>query len=191
MVVGITGMYCSGKNTIAGLFEQLDFKHIDVDTIGHAALSVKKEELLSAFGPAIATQNRDIDRKKLASIVFSNQGELQKLETIVHPWIKAETKRAVEASISHKVVINAAVLDKIGLTPLCDAVIICRTWVPVRLFRGIRRDRQRVCSVVKRIATQYKQGLHNGPNHADSYTIDTTFGTKGACRVIHTITRGV
>lgn len=74
IVAGLTGKYCAGKNTIAALFEQNGFIHIDVDKLGHAALPKIQDQLLSHFGEKIL-EDGVINRKKLGSIVFSDPEE--------------------------------------------------------------------------------------------------------------------
>ena len=69
IIAGLTGKYCAGKNTVAAMFEKRGFIHIDVDSLGHAALPEIKNEVVSHFGIEILDRD-EIDRKKLGSIVF-------------------------------------------------------------------------------------------------------------------------
>ena len=82
MIIGITGCYCSGKNTVCELFANQGFSIIDVDRIGYIALEEKRTEIVSIFGEDILSEER-IDRKKLGGIVFGDSQKRNELEKIV------------------------------------------------------------------------------------------------------------
>ena len=142
-VVGLTGRYCAGKNHIAALFSERNFKVIDVDSLGHDALGQVKDELAALFGKGIITAEGSVDRKKLGALVFGHQSALETLERVVHPQMVAECIRLIERFRDQgeaTVVINAALLHRMNLDILCDTVCFVEApWV-VRLFRAIRRD---------------------------------------------------
>ncbi len=125
-VVGITGKIGSGKTTVSQIFSELGATVIDVDKVAHQLL--EKEELKNLlvrhFGKDIIV-NGKIDRKKLASIVFSDRLKLLKLEAIVHPPLKLEIQKLLE-NLKGLVVIDAAILHRIGLDELCDLIVIVK-----------------------------------------------------------------
>jgi dephospho-CoA kinase len=112
-----------GKSTVAGMFEELGARVIDVDRIGHEVLKDRsvKEELKKLFGEIIFNED-EIDRKKLAKIVFEDVEKLSTLERIVHPIIKEKVRRLIEDSTG-VVVLDAALLKRIGLDKLCDVIV--------------------------------------------------------------------
>ena len=91
MIIGLTGKSCSGKDYVARLFGE-EFVVIDEDNLGHVALDNNREKLVAAFGDSIITDGK-VDRKKLGPIVFSDKEKLEKLNSISHPWMVAETLR--------------------------------------------------------------------------------------------------
>lgn len=113
----------SGKSTAADIFRQLGANVIDVDKVGHEVLLDEsvKEKLRKLFGDGIFSRN-EIDRKKLGRIVFEDESKLKALEQIVHPLIKERVSRVLE-NLSGVIVLDAALLKKIGLDELCDVVI--------------------------------------------------------------------
>ena len=142
MIIGLTGKSCSGKDSFASQMDDKRFQIIDEDKIGHIALENKKEELVSAFGKDILTENGNIDRKKLCPIVFSSPEKLSLLNSIVHPWMVQYTlelcKRIEkEGKIP---VINAAILEEMGFTPYCDQIILVLSSFEHRLNRAMKRD---------------------------------------------------
>ncbi|ABX31786.1 dephospho-CoA kinase [Petrotoga mobilis SJ95] len=130
MVIGITGPAGSGKSTISKIIKTI-YKDkasiIDVDRLGHEVLTYFfiKEKLKENFGEEIFDDDNNISRSKLGEIVFSNQEKLELLNQIVHPEILNKTEQILK-EISNKndiIIIDAALLFKIGLDKLCDKII--------------------------------------------------------------------
>jgi len=130
MVIGITGPAGSGKSTVSKIIKTLKgdkVSIIDVDRLGHEVLtyfSIEKK-LKEIFGDKIFDDNNNISRSKLGEIVFSNKEKLELLNQIVHPEILKKTKQILK-KISNKndiIVIDAALLFKIGLDKLCDKIV--------------------------------------------------------------------
>lgn len=130
MVIGITGPAGSGKSTISKIIKTI-YKDkasiIDVDRLGHEVLTYFfiKEKLKEVFGEEIFDDDTNISRSKLGEIVFSNKEKLELLNQIVHPEILNKTEQILK-EISNKndiIIIDAALLFKIGLDKLCDKII--------------------------------------------------------------------
>ena len=141
MIIGLTGKSCSGKDYVAHLFGE-EFVVIDEDNLGHVALDNNREKLVAAFGDSIITDGK-VDRKKLGPIVFYNKEKLEKLNSISHPWMVAETLRLCrEAESEGKIaVINAAILEKMGFVPYCNEVVLVSSPYSERLKRAVMRDK--------------------------------------------------
>ncbi len=125
-VVGVTGKIGSGKSTVSQFFSELGATVIDVDKVAHRILEREdvKQLLLRHFGDQIVV-NRRVDRRRLASVVFSNPSQLLVLESIVHPILRTEVAKQVE-NLNGLVVIDAAILHRIGLQKLCDLIIVVK-----------------------------------------------------------------
>lgn len=161
MIVGLTGKSCSGKDKFASLLDSSRFTVIDEDEIGHIALDELKAELVSAFGDGIITSGR-VDRKKLSPIVFSSSSELEKLNSIVHPWMVDRTlKMCSEIEETGKIaVINAAILQQMGFVPYCDQIILVISDLEKRIERAEKRDGITKEAFLKRAANQ--KGIGEG-----------------------------
>lgn len=175
MVIGVTGKYCAGKNEvtrrlISSLSEGESYTIIDVDNLGHLALEAKRGALLEEFSEEVLTQEGRISRKALGRIVFKDPGELKKLESIVHPWMVEEVKRRIWES-SGNAIIHAAILAKMGLASLCDAILWVQAPLMLRILRGMKRDTLTIFQVVSRICAQRKLTLYSLPQNVDSYTV--------------------
>ncbi|MFW6181455.1 MAG: dephospho-CoA kinase [Spirochaetota bacterium] len=137
VVVGITGVYCSGKSLAAAVFEELGFTQVDVDRVGHRALELHSDRVAAAFGDEVLAGGA-VDRRKLGAVVFGDPEKKRELERIVHPWMIREVRRRVQQPGDW--VINAALLVEMCLFVLCDAVIAVTADRSVLIERAVRRD---------------------------------------------------
>ena len=89
-IIGVTGGIGAGKSTVSKMFSQLGADIVDADEIARAV--TKKEgrafsEIISFFGKEILSESGEIDRKKLAGIVFSDKEKLVALNEITHKYV--------------------------------------------------------------------------------------------------------
>ncbi len=175
MILGITGKCCSGKNAAASVFVSLGWKEIDVDLLGHKALEIKKGEVISAFGPDIENPDGSIDRKKLGKIVFGSRKKLKILENILHPEMVRLCREEIAGFPENSdIVINAAILHRMGLHELCDAVLWIKAPFIKRLKRALKRDRHSLFHILKRMLSQSELDAKYYLKDVDSYTIWNT-----------------
>lgn len=121
--MGLTGKVGTGKSTFAAVMKSLGAQVLDVDKIGHQCLENDevKNKIRAAFGNKVFVKNT-VDRGKLAEIAFSSEEQLKKLENIVHP-VMIETVKNHLTSLSGVIVLEAAILHRMGMDKLCDVVI--------------------------------------------------------------------
>ena len=128
MVIGLTGSIGTGKSEAARQLEALGASVISADEVGHEAYTPNTdawEQVVAAFGDGILQEDRGIDRRKLGAIVFSNSGQLAKLNQIMHPLMarmvadKIETLRSQGVDV---VVVEAALLFEAGWDYLVQEV---------------------------------------------------------------------
>ena len=170
MVVGLTGKYCAGKNSVASVFEEKGFYHIDVDTLGHKALPLVKDKVVAHFGDVILDGD-EINRKKLGSIIFADKGEKEALERIIHPCMVDMVKDAIAERAGSDVLVNAAILHRMKLDSLCDCVVWVDAPVLTRIRRALKRDGITLKEVLKRIKTQSFLNTNLIKKNTDTYNI--------------------
>ena len=140
MILGITGIFGSGKTTVAKLFAKQGYKHINVDKIGHKLLNkdMIKNIIVKRFGGGILTRGK-IDRGKLKDIVFNDKKELSKLNKIIHPLIMVYTKSMV--LYRKKVVIDGALLIEVKSLDFFDKVIVVKISKEEQLKRALKKGK--------------------------------------------------
>lgn len=166
--MGLAGKACAGKDTLVGWFTQRGFTEVDADKIGHRALEANREAVLARFGT--------LDRPSLGRLVFSDPRALADLEALTHPWIAQEVRRQVEA-VPHAVV-HAALLHKMGLWRLCDAIVWVQAPLWTRILRARARDGWGWKRIWDRIWAQRKLGPHVFGPDVDILIVDNR-GTPG------------
>jgi dephospho-CoA kinase len=142
-VIGITGAVAAGKSTAARMLaDTAGGIVISADDIGHELLVSDPEirrRLLDHWGNACLDDRGEIDRERLASIVFSDPEELAELNRIIHPGILKRMRRQIEAmkeDPSAWIVVDAALLFETGLDEVCDVKVFVEASVNVREQRA-------------------------------------------------------
>ena len=140
MIIGITGGTGSGKTTLLQLMAQQDVLILDCDAIYHELLKTDPS-LLAAIEnrfPGTVEDGR-LQRKKLGSIVFSDENALQDLNRITHAAIRAEVLRRLEEHPTHAA-IDAAALIQSGMADICDVTVAVNAPPEKRLGWLMARD---------------------------------------------------
>lgn len=91
-VIGITGSIATGKSTVAKYIEMKGYKVIDADKESREAVkpgSVGLAAVAMEFGEQVMNSDGTLNREKLAKIVFYDRDKLEKLNSIIHPLVKA------------------------------------------------------------------------------------------------------
>jgi dephospho-CoA kinase len=154
MIIGLTGLFCSGKSTVENIIKQeYAFHVIDVDRIGHWALIQKKSEIEKNFGGGIITGN-EVDRIKLGRIVFNDNKKLKLLNSIVHPVMIEKVKNEIKINQKRNILINAALLFEMGLSPLCSLILVIKAPILRILIRALNRNNLSLFQVLKILLCQ-------------------------------------
>lgn len=144
IVVGLTGGICSGKSTVAAMFQRLGATVIDADQVAHEVVEPDRplfEAVASRFGREVIGTDGRIDRGRLGAIVFADPNARRRLEELLHPAIIEECERRIrltEVSGATVCLIDAALLIESGWHIRCDVVVLVEASDAVRLDRLIR-----------------------------------------------------
>ncbi|MHB8622846.1 MAG: dephospho-CoA kinase [Sulfuricaulis sp.] len=125
--VGLTGGIGSGKSTVASLFATRGVPVIDTDDIARHLTDPGQpafNETVGAFGNEILDNNFRIDRNKLRERVFDNADERLRLESILHPYIRASVqKKLMEINTAYCIVVVPLLIES-GFIDLVDRVLV-------------------------------------------------------------------
>ena len=137
-LVGLTGGIASGKSTIATMLERLGAEVIDADLIAREVVEPGTSglgEIVSAFGGGVLQPDGSLSRDKLASIVFTDQGERQKLEGILHQLIQKRAFERIENSEAEVVVYVVPLLVEANVENSFDMVVTVEAGVKNQVQR--------------------------------------------------------
>lgn len=128
-VLGITGGVGSGKSLVLEYMQreygavvcQLDEVAKELQRKGQSCY----DRIVAAFGTEILLPDKELDRGKLAGIVFQDEEKLKQLNKIVHPEVKRHVGRLVSEEKEKQTgmcVIEAALLPTAGYEEICDEI---------------------------------------------------------------------
>jgi len=141
-IIGLLGGIGSGKSTAASEFAKLGCAVIDADKITHQLLTdgSVRQEIVRHLGPGILDGSGQIDRGKLAEVVFSDAQKLKLLNRIVHRRVleKAEglLARYLQQGRVRAIVLDMPLLVEVGWDKRCDRLIFVDCRRPVRAERA-------------------------------------------------------
>ena len=109
-LIGLTGAIGSGKSSVSALFERKGAIIIDGDGIAKQLQqkgSTTLQKMVDEFGD-ILLESGELDRAKVAKLVFGDAEMLKRLNAIMHPAIGIESLRQIELNMTTD---NVVVLD--------------------------------------------------------------------------------
>ncbi|MBT8129418.1 MAG: dephospho-CoA kinase [Gammaproteobacteria bacterium] len=144
LTVGLTGGIGSGKTAVADMFNELGVVVIDADVIAHLAVQPGTDaldEIVDTFGETILTIGGEIDRARLADIVFNKPELRKKLETIIHPRVRAQIRAQKQAHNNEPyILVVIPLLLESGQRDLVDRVLVVNAAESTRIDRVKARD---------------------------------------------------
>lgn len=160
--LALTGGIGSGKSTVAAFFAERGATIIDADAISRALMEPGQKvlaEVVDTFGEDLVDETGRLDRAALANIVFNDNGARERLNSIVHPAVRAESARlreeALAADPDHAVIIqDIPLLVETGQADQFDGVIVVDTDHDTRLQRLVDTRGMEIEDAQARIAAQ-------------------------------------
>lgn len=183
LMVGLTGGIVSGKSTVSEMFRQLGAQVIDADQIAHTIVSPGEKawhSIVEYFGKEILLKNQQINRKKLAKIVFADKKKLEMLNSITHPEIMAVINRRIcqlKSNYNQDLIciIDAPLLFEANLADRMDKIIVVFISQEEQTKRLLLRDNFTEEEALRRIQSQIP--LTSKLSWAD-YVIDNSFSRE-------------
>ncbi|MCW5775518.1 MAG: dephospho-CoA kinase [Phycisphaeraceae bacterium] len=140
LVLGLAGGIGAGKSAVAAEFARRGCVVIDSDVEAKAALDRPevREQLRRWWGERVIGAGGRVDRAAVAAIVFEDESQRRRLESLVHPLVRARRAELVREAASRGaevVVVDAPLLFEAGVDAECDAVVFVDAPREVRLER--------------------------------------------------------
>ena len=158
MRVGLTGGIASGKSTVAAILTELGAVVIDADRIAREVVAKGTPGLarvVAAFGAEVLTPEGEMDRPRVAAIVFADPVKRQVLEQIIHPLVRARGQELErEAPADAVVVHDIPLLAETGQAAGFDAVIVVDVPEEIQIERMMRDRGVSEADARARIAAQ-------------------------------------
>jgi len=141
-VIGLTGNIATGKSVVRKMMEHLGAYGIDADALAHRAIAQDApgyKSVVETFGRWILSPDGQVDRSRLAGVVFSDPEALQRLENIVHPLVNHAVDVLVQRSRHTVIVVEAIKLLESDLKQHCDSIWATVAPPEVQLIRLMKR----------------------------------------------------
>jgi dephospho-CoA kinase len=142
--VGLTGGIGCGKTAATDAFAQLGAGIVDTDVISReltAAGGAAMPEIAQAFGSEFVQPDGSLDRARMRALVFADPTAKRRLEAILHPLIREETRRQIEASNAPYVLLVVPLLLETGAySELTDRVLVVDCDEALQVERVIARS---------------------------------------------------
>ena len=159
--VGLTGGIGSGKSTVADIFSVLGIPVFNADLATRQLMeedeilrtSIKKE-----FGEE-AYINNTLNRKYLASIVFNDAFQLEKLNAITHPAVIDAAQKWMQQQTTAYVIKEAALMFESASAAGVDLIIGVYAPQHIRIKRVMDRDGVTRQDVLVRIDKQIDEEI--------------------------------
>lgn len=158
--IAITGNIGSGKSWVCELFRQR--LGIPVYNSDEAAKRMYfepdvREKLVQYFGKEIYLSDTELDRKRIADLIFSDEKAQKDLEGILYPALFVDFARWMEQQNAPYVLFESALIFEKRLEKQFDAVVMVSASEATRLRRAMLRDRCDETTVRARMAKQWPE----------------------------------
>ncbi len=159
-VIGLTGNIGTGKTVVRRMLEHLGAYTIDADALSHRAMAKGApgyEPVVQTFGRWILDADGEINRSKLANLVFRDRAALAELEGVVHPLVRQAIDVLLKRAIQEVVVIEAIKLLEGSLHKLCDSIWVIYAPPVIQIERLTRKRNMSREEAAQRVEAQGPQ----------------------------------
>lgn len=160
IVIGLTGGIASGKSTVAAELRRLGLPVFDADEASRQAVAAGSEGLKlvqQTFGSEYLTPTGELNREKVAALVFRDKEALKKLEAIIHKIVLSKVDCFLQECRSQgcqAVVLDVPLLIECGWHEKVDVVWLVAVSIEEQIKRAMLRSGMPEADVKRRIAAQ-------------------------------------
>lgn len=160
-IIGLTGGIATGKTTVSQMIRDMGQTVICADEIAHELVSNNSQilnQIISLFGKDYLDINQNLDRKKLASVIFKKQDLLKKLNDLLHPLALTEIQKKITEAKKKETklfFIDVPLLFETGFDKTCDQTLLIYASPNVQMERLKKRDGFSEEEINLRLAAQW------------------------------------
>jgi dephospho-CoA kinase len=188
IVLGLTGSAAMGKSATTRMFAEEGVPVFDADAAVHVLYSGDAGAPVEAAFPGVVDGGR-IDRERLAARVFNDPDALKKLESIVHPLVRAAENRfraEAERNGAAIIVLDIPLLFETGGDARVDAVVVVSAPADVQLKRLLERPGMTTEKIEGMLSRQIPD---SEKRHRADFIIETSRGFDAARADVREILR--
>lgn len=192
LLIGLTGPSGAGKSTVGRIFASVGLPVLNADDIYHTLLTPPSEclsDISECFGQEVIQADGTLNRKALATIVFNDPRELEKLNHITHSHVLRDFRRQLKKIRDMGIpaaVFDAPLLFESGANRECNIVVSVLADEETRIQRIIARDGITRQAALERIHAQKSD--HFFKTHSD-YVIENNANTDTLIAQVERILR--
>ncbi len=159
-IIGLTGGIATGKSTVSKIFKEAKIPVIDTDVIAKQLLTPRSEtfnQIIEYFGEDIITTSGEVNRNKLAQLIFNDEEARAMVNAIIHPKVKER----VQLEIKHFkdlqepiIVVDVPLLFETNFHTIMDKTVLVYTQKKVQIERLMARDMIDKAYAIKKIESQ-------------------------------------
>lgn len=141
--IGLTGGIGCGKSSVCELFAELGAPIIDSDQIAHELVEPGNEALehiVHQFGSEMLQADGSLHRSRMRELVFQDENKRQQLEVLLHPLIRQEMQRQLDALDTPYAILAIPLLLEKGWQQQLDRVVVVDCSESQQLERTQQRD---------------------------------------------------
>jgi dephospho-CoA kinase len=172
-VLGLTGSIGMGKTATAAIFRRLGVPVYDADAAVHRLYAGAAAPLIEAAFPGTVFDGA-VDRAKLGAAVLGRPEQIERLEAIIHPLVRAEEEaflRQARASGAPLAVLDIPLLLETGGAARCDAVLVVSAPADIQRKRVLARPGMTESKLDAILANQLPDAEKRGQAH---FIVDTS-----------------
>ena len=156
-IIGITGSIGCGKTYLADLLKDMGYSVYNPDL--WVRNLYKKKDFLSVIKqnfPSVFDASGVFNKRELRNIVFNDNRQLKKLESIIHPFLKSKLKSIIRKFAAEEdfLFLDVALLLEMKWDKYCDFIIVADVDKEIQIKRVMERDSIKREDVEKIIAVQ-------------------------------------
>lgn len=165
--IAVTGGIGSGKSVFCKMLEAKGFLVIKADPLAKELINSDariRKAIIKIFGNEVYPDGK-LDSSYLAKKIFTDPGNVKKINSIVHPVVISKIEEALNDSKERAVFVEAALIFEAKMEKMFDHVVLVTANDEIRIERTIKRDGSSREEVIKRMQNQLPDEKKKGKSH--------------------------